>query len=271
MERYHLLLVSSKEEAVIGILSAFDFESFEERDEETVAYMPESGMRKGLKENVARALEPMQYTHRWDVIEPQNWNALWEASFQPVRVGDFCLVRALFHPPDESVKYDLVIQPKMAFGTGHHATTNMMIQWMESIDFQDKSVFDFGCGTGILAILACKMGADQVDAVDIEEESYLNTQENALMNQVGCVVPYCGDLESLPERKYDIIFANINRNILLKYAGQLRQRMHPSGILIWSGVLEEDLNTVSDSFLALGFQEEGRLHKTGWGAVKMKV
>jgi len=270
MERYLGLHVQGTDEYLIGILSQFSFESFEERETEIVAFLKEIDATDEMREEVNSLLSGLEVVFFWETIEPQNWNALWEASFSPVRVSDFCQVRALFHPTDASYTYDLIIQPKMAFGTGHHATTHMMIELMSTVNFAGKHVFDFGCGTGILAILARKMGAAFADAVDIEQESYLNTIENAEINQVDQIHPFWGDLAAVPEKQYDIILANINRNTLIKYAAELKERMSDGATLLFSGVLEEDVPSVVDRFSDVGLSQFGNLSKNGWAAVVMK-
>jgi ribosomal protein L11 methyltransferase len=271
MEKYFSLTVKGSEERIIGILSQFPFESFEEKDDEILAYISELEMTDFLKKDVEATLLEFSLQFSWDSIEPQNWNQLWESSFHPVNVEGFCQVRALFHPPDSSVKFDIIVQPKMAFGTGHHATTHMMLQWMSTCELNDLEVFDFGCGTGILAVLAGAMGAQKVDAVDIERESYLNTIENAEVNQISCIHAWCGEIDDVPFQPYHIVLANINRNVLLKHASEIRNRMLPGGILIWSGVLEDDAPQVAAAFASQGFVQEGILLRNGWAAVKMKL
>ena len=159
----------------------------------------------------------------------------------------------------------------MAFGTGHHATTFMMIKTMSAIDFNYRTVFDFGCGTGILAILASKMGASKIDAIDIEHEAYLNTLENADINQVSNIEAYEGDLNVMPIKKYDIILANINRNILIKYAASLADRLISNGTLLLSGVLVEDRESVIQAFEKHRLQCTKQLDRDNWVCLQMEM
>jgi ribosomal protein L11 methyltransferase len=271
MEKYIALNVESTDEILMALLTQFEFESFEENEDHFIAYINEKYLDDQSRQDIVEIILPFTNKFSFEVIEPQNWNALWEASFQPVIVDDFCQIRADFHPAMSGIRFDLVINPKMAFGTGHHATTYMMIKLMEGIDFNGKTIFDFGCGTGILAIMASKLAAKEIDAVDIEHESYLNTIENGSVNGTENITTYEGNIDVVPNRQYDIILANINRNILVKYAGELLSRLNENGILLFSGVLEEDVQMVTDTYQAHGMRVEEMLSKDGWMCVKMNL
>ncbi len=270
MDTYIALKVESTDEILMALLTQFEFESFEENDDHFIAYINEKNLDDQTRIDIGGIIQPYTDKYSFEVIAPQNWNALWEASFQPVIVDDFCQIRADFHPAIEGISFDLVINPKMAFGTGHHATTFMMIKLMAGLDFKEKCTFDFGCGTGILAILASKLGAKEIDAVDIEHESYLNTIENSFINSVPNIVVYEGGLDVVPIRQYDIILANINRNILVKYASELMARLSHNGILLFSGVLEEDRQIVTDVYGSKGLVQEF-LTRDGWVCIKMAL
>lgn len=271
MEKYVALKVESTDEILMALLTQFEFESFEENDDHFIAYINEKYLDDLTKTEIAEIILRFTDKFSFKVIEPQNWNALWEASFQPVIVDDFCQIRADFHPALSGIRFDLVINPKMAFGTGHHATTYMMIKLMEGIECKGKTIFDFGCGTGILAIMASKLGAIEIDAVDIEHESYLNTIENGSVNGVENIMTFEGDIDVVPNTKYDIILANINRNILVKYASELLSRLNENGILLFSGVLKEDVQLVTDIYESHGMRVQEMLSKDGWVCVKMKL
>src|SRR5690606_20164690 len=189
-----------------------------------------------------------------ELLPTVNWNATWEQNFEPVRIGDFCYVRAHFHPPVSGAQYDLVITPKMAFGTGHHATTEMMIASMETLDIAGKHVFDFGTGTGILAILAEKMGATGIFAVDNDPGAVENARENTLLNECHKAVFDTGSLELAAGRHFDLILANINRNILLQYMSDFPALLSDEGLLLLSGILKSDIPDILASAEANGFQ-----------------
>lgn len=263
-ETYTAFHIGVNNELLLGLLAQFDFDSFEEEDDKIVAYIKKSLLTESIKDEILTTASAFTTDVVLQDVAPQNWNAIWEASFQPVIVRDFCQVRADFHPARLGIQYDLVINPKMAFGTGHHATTYMMMDRMSSMDFRDKSVLDFGCGTGILALLAAKMGAFNVDAVDIERESYLNTLENAQINGVHTIKAFEGELSDVPQTQYDVILANINRNILTHYASELYSRLQFGGQLLLSGVLIDDQNKVVDSFLKAGFGHTFTDENMGW-------
>ena len=264
MDIYFSYTIYNTDEALLGLLTQFEFESFEENEDHIVGYIHSKDLNEDVKEQIAQTIQLFTENFQMEEILPQNWNEIWEASFQPVIVDGFCQIRADFHPADANIKFDLVINPKMAFGTGHHATTFMMIKQMESIDFEGKNVFDFGCGTGILAILASKLGATHTDAIDIEQESYDNTIENSNINSVGNVATFCGDLADAPDNKYSVILANINRNILIKYAPSLVDRLLPGGTLLLSGVLIDDQDLVIKTYNDHGLTLQKCLNRDGW-------
>jgi len=182
----------------------------------------------------------VEFEYSAEKIETQNWNATWENDFEPVDVGTFCTVRADFHPKTEDFKYAILITPQMSFGTGHHETTRGMIQTMKTMDFEGKSVLDFGCGTGVLAILASKMGANAVLGVDIDNNAYMNSIENCAQNRVDKVDIKQGDLTQT-EEEYDIILANINRHVILDTLPSLSSKLGKGKPLLLSGILHTDV------------------------------
>jgi len=202
----------------------------------------------------------------------QNWNATWESNFEPVVIEGFCSVRADFHAPIAGVQYDIRITPKMSFGTGHHATTRLMMTQMEDLDFKHKSVFDYGSGTGILAILAEMLGATQVDAVDIDEWSYENGLENVTTNQCKHITVAQGDINWVkPGTKYDIILANINRHILLESMAQLNNLLLADGHLLLSGILKlQDTHIIVEKAKSCGFEMLRQTEDNGWTAILFK-
>ena len=203
-------------------------------------------------------------TYSKSVIKEENWNAIWESNFDPVRVGDFVGIRAHFHPDFEpQVAHDIKITPKMSFGTGHHPTTFSVMQLMQRIDFKNKTVYDFGTGTGILAILAEKLGANKVHAVDNDDWCIENAAEN-ILNNASKVITIEKVASALQKDQYDIVLANVNRHIIEANMDELTQIGKPGGILVLSGLLIEDQLDMVDLAQSKGwiFQEAQPLD--GW-------
>jgi ribosomal protein L11 methyltransferase len=221
------------QEILISKLSEFNAEGFEQTDKNLLAYFSEANFDSY---EVNEILKDHSFTIQ--TIEEQNWNKVWESNFEPVIIEDFCAVRAEFHPHFSNVAHEIIITPKMSFGTGHHATTYMMISQMKEIDFRNKLVFDFGTGTGILAILAEKLGAEKIEAIDVDSWSIINAEENAEKNQ--CKRISLKLSTTIPEEKFDIILANINRNVILQYLSQLKSCMSKKAYLLLSGLLVND-------------------------------
>jgi ribosomal protein L11 methyltransferase len=266
---YFEISISVKEQPVkdmlIAELSAAGYDGFEEEREAIKAFVPASEFdEKILGEIIMRHSVSFDKT----TIENRNWNAEWEAGFQPVRVNDYCVIRADFHPAASGIKHDIIITPKMSFGTGHHATTYLMIDTMSLIDFTNKYVFDYGTGTGILAILAEKEGAKDVVATDNDEWSIANATEN--FNRNNCRNILLINTEEIPGvGKYNIILANINRNVLLQSMAGLQQHLSEEGVLILSGLLADDaqiiVNEAKKHRLVLAEQKE----RNGWICLRM--
>jgi ribosomal protein L11 methyltransferase len=221
------------QEILISLLSDLDPTGFEQQDDRLLAFFAEEGFDKTALEALLAG-----YSYSMEAVKEQNWNELWESNFQPVVVDDFCAVRAHFHPPVPGVRHEIIITPKMSFGTGHHATTYMMMKQMQDIDFAGKSVFDFGTGTGILAILAEKLGAEAVEGIDVDEWSIANAEENRERN--GCHRIGLQLSTNIPDKGFDIILANINRNVILQYLPLLKGRLKPGALLLLSGLLTAD-------------------------------
>ena len=228
----------AEQEQLIARLSELESAGFEQTDDTLIAY---------FEERVFKSYEVLAVIKGYDFtqasVPEKNWNAEWERSFQPVVVEDFCAVRANFHTPIDSVAHQIIITPKMSFGTGHHATTYMMMLLMRDIDFENKSVFDFGTGTGVLAILAEKLGANTVVAIDNDRWSVENALENVENNHCLRIDVY--ESATLPpEKKFDVILANINRNIIIEYLPALKKALNPTGYIILSGLLTIDEETI---------------------------
>jgi len=196
--------------------------------------------KQGVEKELDIIFNQHSLTYLKSIIKEENWNAIWESNFEPVRVGDFVGIRAHFHPCfDPAVQYEIKITPKMSFGTGHHATTFTVMQMMEHLNFKGKSVYDFGTGTGVLAILAEKLGAVDLLAVDNDEWCIENAKENILNNETKWILIKKVD-SAYQDRPFDIILANVNRHIIEANMQELTQVAHPGSELILSGLLIED-------------------------------
>ena len=225
-----------KREILIALLAEEGFEGFEESGETLKAYVEEEQFNEEVFSSVA-GLKNGEYSTA--LIPKQNWNAVWESNFQPVLVDDFVSVRADFHEPVLNIAHEIIITPKMSFGTGHHATTFMMVQQMRQLDFAGKKVFDFGTGTGILAILAEKLGAAQITAIDNDDWSITNAAENLSRNNCSRILLELS--ETVPANKsFEIILANINKNVILHHFDEIVDALSPGGSLLLSGLLTED-------------------------------
>lgn len=230
-----------QQEILIALLGEMGYEGYEQQDEQLRAYVNEEQFdAEGL--DALLQLQGLSYTR--ERMENRNWNEEWEKNFQPVVVDDFCAIRAHFHDPIPGVRYELVITPKMSFGTGHHATTFMMMQAMEKLDFTGKKVFDFGTGTGVLAILAEKLGAAEVMATDNDDWSIANAAENVANN--GCERVRVVKMDTVPEGPFDIILANINKHVILAQLAHLGQQLKNDGVILLSGLLEGDFEDVEN-------------------------
>lgn len=254
---------------LIAQLSELNYEGFEEQTDHLIAYIPEADFEEAALQEI---LGGHGVTYTKETILPVNWNAVWESNFEPVQVDDFCGIRADFHPPfTPAPAYEIVITPKMAFGTGHHATTASMIKLMQDINFPGKKVFDFGTGTGILAILAEMMGAATVDAIDYDEWAVNNTEENITANQMHKVKVWQADQLDAITEKYDILLANINCNILLRFMGDMHSLIVPGGKLLLSGILPTDETVIVAAAEAQGFRKERKIEKDNWLALQFAV
>jgi ribosomal protein L11 methyltransferase len=250
-------------EVLIAELSEVGYEGFEESANGLKAYITEEAF---LSVDVNGLINKHGLSYSSRIIEKQNWNAVWESNFEPVQVDDFVGVRASFHPSFVNVEHEIVITPKMSFGTGHHATTYMVMQLMREVDFINKSVFDFGTGTGILAILAEKLGADKIIAVDNDDWCIENASENILVNNCNKIdIQIVNTL--LLNQQFDIILANINRNIILDNIHQLRKALVTGGQLILSGLLNEDEPEIINVCLGLGLEYKKTINRAGWIAL----
>lgn len=258
-------------EMMIAELSDLGFDGFEETETGLFSYIDfarfDTEVTAGLEELVIR--HGAAYTSK--AIDKQNWNALWESNFEPVLVDDFVGVRANFHEPfNGQVEHDIVITPKMSFGTGHHGTTYSVIQLMRGIDFKGQSVFDFGTGTGLLAILAHKLGAGNVLGVDNDDWCIENASENIVVNNTQSIEIQKVNNANL-NKKFNIIIANINKNIILDNLAFLAEATVPGGVVLLSGLLVEDEPEIESACAALGWKHQETRTRNNWIALHYSV
>ncbi len=244
------------------------FDSFVDTTSGFEAYIPSAQCDKG-KLNVVldEFSEDFTFDVKSEVIEDQNWNEVWEKNyFKPLVVADQCVVRAPFHTEFPKLKYEIVIEPNMAFGTGNHETTTMMLEYILESDFRNKKVLDMGCGTGILGILASMKGADSVTAIDIDTWSYEGTLENTRLNSISNIKVKLGDATQLNHEQYDVIFANIQRNVLLNDMPAYQNVLNPGGMLVMSGFYKEDKQAIKEKAENLGLKDSGFKEMNKWVA-----
>ncbi len=269
---------SIQQEVLIALLAELGYEGFEQQDAAVLAYLPEEQFNAAV---LAALPEPYRNLPCSSVrLENRNWNAEWEKSFQPVQVEHFCAVRAHFHAPIPGVTHELLITPKMSFGTGHHATSFMMLQAMQHMDFKDSLVLDFGTGTGLLAILAERLGAARIIAVDNDDWSIENARENSTAN--GCIrvtllktdsIPFPGvehPLNELTDGPFDLILANINKHVIQRYLPAMEQQLRRGGVILLSGLLVSDLEDIENEAIKNNLSITGTVTKGNWICLKAK-
>lgn len=243
-------------EVLTAELAEVGFESFVDTYDGLKAYIVADQYQDNLLDGLMTMMIP-DLTISWakTLIEDQNWNAEWEKNFEPIDVEGKCLIRAPFHPTSKDHNFEIVIEPKMSFGTGHHATTYLMIAELMDIAVAGKSVLDMGCGTGVLAIKAEKQGAVSIDAIDIDDWAFENTLENVERNQCSQIKTIKGGAEAIPlGAKYDVVLANINRNILTRDMAAYVGSMKPEGQILFSGFFTTDRSDIEKVAVDLGLK-----------------
>jgi|688.fasta_scaffold00076_21 ribosomal protein L11 methyltransferase len=256
---------------MIAELADLGFDGFEETETGLLSYIALAGFDGELTSGLEELVNRYGLTYTSNAIDKQNWNALWESNFEPVLVDDFVGVRANFHDSfNGGVEHDIIITPKMSFGTGHHGTTYSVMQLMRGIDFANKSVFDFGTGTGLLAILAHKLGAVDILAVDNDDWCIENASENIVVNNTQSIEIHKVDNAKL-NKKFNIIIANINKNIILDNLAFLAEATVPGGVVLLSGLLVEDEPEIESACAALGWKHQETRTRNNWIALHYSV
>lgn len=265
-----LILSPEYTEIVMAELAELGFESFVETDDGLDAYISENEFsEENIQEMLARYRPMTPIGFSWQRLEKKNWNAEWESNYAPIEVGDAVRVRALFHEPDARFRHELVITPKMSFGTGHHETTWLVMNEQLGLSHAGRAVLDVGCGTGILAILARKLGAAELLAFDIEEWAVENTQENFSLNEATEQAEvFQGTIADVPaDRRFGGILANINRNILLSEIPRYAQHLTPDGWLVVSGFYETDAPDIIAKAESIGLTFQRMNTRNQWAMV----
>lgn len=258
------------QDLLINALGDLGFDTFEETDFGFKAYVQAD---KFNQEEINKQLENFHdlfsFSYEVNLIPQKNWNEVWESNFEPIEIKNQVYVRANFHPEKPEFKYEIVIDPKMAFGTGHHQTTAMIMEYLLETNLADADILDMGCGTGILAILASKLGAKNLVAIDNDEVCYQSTLENAELNQISNIEALCGSKEAIPDRKFDVILANINRNILIDQMAEYVVVLKTEGTIFFSGFYESpDLEIINEEARKYNLKYISHKKKDNWVAAK---
>jgi len=257
-------------EILVAELGEVGFESFVENEEGVIAYIQQVDWNENLLDDIfVLNSEEFSISYEMEVIEQTNWNSEWEKNFNPIQVDDLVSIRAPFHD-NTNLKYDIVIEPKMRLGTGQHETTHMMVQHLLKLDLTKRKVLDMGCGTGILAIFAEMKGAKPIDAIDIDNWCYQNSIENAARNNCSNIAVYEGEASLLLNKKYDVIIANINRNILLNDMKTYMNCLNDEGIILLSGFYYEDIPIIDAEVSKYQFKISEIIERNNWVALKYK-
>ncbi|HLN73246.1 MAG TPA: 50S ribosomal protein L11 methyltransferase [Prolixibacteraceae bacterium] len=251
-------------EILVAVLADLAFESFDETEDHVEGYVPGESFNMEEVQEITSIL-PFAVETDLEMIPDQNWNEVWEKNyFQPLLIGGRLLVRAPFHIVEEKPEFELVIEPKMAFGTGNHETTTLMAEQILDMNLSNKTVLDMGCGTGILGMLASLKGAKSVTAIDIDKWSYESTVENASLNNIHNLEAKLGDASLLGEETYQVIFANIHKNIIINDLPAYVKVLQPEGRIYLSGFYRQDMPDVKAKAESLGLRETGFKENNNW-------
>ncbi len=257
---------SENAEIIIAFLSQSGFESFSDEAPVVKAWIPENLFKLDVQDFVQNLqIDNIKIDIKHRLIKEQNWNETWEKNyFEPILIADKCIIRSTFHENTPKLKYEILIDPKMSFGTGHHETTFLMMEEILDIDVQGKTILDMGCGTGILAILSAQKGAKEICAVDIDKWSYNNTLENLQLNAIKNVHVELGDKNIIGQKFFNIIYANINKNVLLQDIPDYAAHIHQGGKLLLSGFYISDFEDINKVAIKSGLQLSKKREKNKW-------
>lgn len=255
-------------EILVAELGNVGFESFVENDNGVTAYIQKNEWNPSILDEIfVLSSNEFSIDYNQKEVAQTNWNAEWEKNFNPIQVENLVSIRAPFHE-NPNLPYDIVIEPKMSFGTGHHETTHMMVQHLIALDVTNKKTLDMGCGTGILAIFAEMKGAKPIDAIDIDNWCYQNSTENVERNHCSNISVYEGDASLLKDKKYDIIIANINRNILLNDMKVYTNCLNNNGVLLLSGFYKEDITIINEEVTKYNLSLTKTIERNNWVALR---
>lgn len=253
-------------------LADINFESFTEEENQLQAFINKEEFKERQLNNLIEEykMKEVEIHFSQKLIPSQNWNAIWESDYEPVKIDDLLLIRAPFHPKDDGYKINIEIQPQMSFGTGHHQTTYLLCTALLEMDFENKKVLDVGTGTGVLGILATRLGAKNIVGTDIDDGAVENVKENCERNKTNNFVILKGDIDIVPNDKFDVIVANINKNVLLRHMSSYSTLIVEHGTLLLSGFFDSDVEALSNAARAYGFEVIQQYSKESWAVLKLK-
>jgi ribosomal protein L11 methyltransferase len=255
---------------LIALLDSLQYEGISEHGREVVAYIDSESYDRDVLELTLAGVKELLHANilSEETIAERNWNEIWEKNFEPVIINNRCAIRAPFHEKFQDMEYTITIEPKMSFGTGHHETTSLMVTALLEMDLNRKTVLDMGCGSGVLGILALLKNAGRVIAIDNDKWAYENAWENAAKNKVKMEV-LLGSTNAIPPLEFDVILANINRNILVEHAPDYCKHLSDTGRILLSGFLEEDIEIIESTYIDLGLTPVNHSSLGKWQLLEM--